>query len=448
MYFNDRKALSWIVRAIWNAMFIFYLVYRTIGVEDVSGSDGLNNGLWLTSTVIYTIIVLLVTARIFLECQTINAIVALVAIASGAIYFPIVLFCASLRTLNPNLYGTFPHIFNDPIIWLTIIFGVSLPLMVDAAIWALRRDYSPSYVDVLQERQRLSLATRIRMDQEAFVSNQHANTARVRTRTVPQLSQQQKDDKLLQKIRKALQQAQQETERAVAAGTSSASQQDSQRRAEALGQKTLETQHALSDRHSHALVAIIISSLPDPLAHRCSAATPCVLSSLSPPPVYTMTRLQNLSGSNFDATPQRGLMSLYEVSTPLTAAEMQQMKDREHAIAVEAQKQHAEEMVRQEQAAKEEEERRRHAPSTQRIASPSHSLTDAHRVPLRQGSQAHRASDGSAHEHEVVFQLDGAEDDDDDDIVEHDSATGHGAGRLHLHGTLMDEEDEVEDVDF
>ena len=69
MFFNDQKFIQWILRALWNAGAIFAVVYWAIGIDDVSGRAGQNHGLWLTSTVIYTIIVLLVTLRLLHCCS-------------------------------------------------------------------------------------------------------------------------------------------------------------------------------------------------------------------------------------------------------------------------------------------------------------------------------------------------------------------------------------------
>lgn len=236
-FFNDRRFIAWVFRAAWNAVVIFGIVYSAVGWNDVSGWSGQNHGLWLTSTVVYTIVVMLCTFRIFFECQTLNIFIAGIVLFSFGCYFPIVLLCSHLQDLNPNLYGTFQPLFGDGLIWCVIIFGVLFPLLIDGGILAYNREYNPTYLDVLQERQRLSPSEKLRLDQEAE-RTRNAQTAAagrsVRNRQVPLLTQQEKDEKLFAKIKAALEKTQQESSKIAGAGSAAA--RDAQRRAEALGQ--------------------------------------------------------------------------------------------------------------------------------------------------------------------------------------------------------------------
>ena len=388
MFFNDRLFINWILRAAWNAIVIFFVVVWSIGDTDVSGSSGQNHGLWLTSTVVYSVIVFLPTIRILLECQSINVFVLFFIICSFCGYFPVVLLCSHLQSVNPNLYGTFDHIFSDGFIWCVIIFATSIPLLVDVSVWSLSREYRPSYIDVLQERQRLPRAEVLRMEEREYIEHQQSNTTRVRNRAVPQRTQQEKDEQLLLKIKKALHQAQQEKSKATA--NSAAGAQDSQRRAEAL--------------------------------------------------VYTMTRLQNLSGSNFDATPQRGVMSLYDVQSPLTKEQLEELRNREATIAQSVQHQHEVERVKQEQLAQQLHASRARDEQELARATSEDSNHQAHvSLPPRRKASL-RASNSGADEH--VFGLHLSDEDLSDAEEEHHMDEHAAAGRIHLHGQLNDEMDE------
>jgi magnesium-transporting ATPase (P-type) len=259
-FFNDSLFSGWILRAFWNAIWVFGIVYLSVGLDDVSGSAGRNHGLWLTSTVIYTAITLLVTLRILLECQSINTIVLFFVVASFAGYFPVVYFANTLRTLNPNLFGVFDEMFQNVFVWFVLIMCIAVPLMVDVARWSWRRYLAPSYFEVLQERQRLSKSELLRLDQESVFAG---SNARVRTRTVPHLSQQQKDAQLLGKVRRALQQAQQESARQA----TTENEDNSQKRAEALGQWERFRNFSL-DKYTRSVACI--GSLVCPFVSRCA----------------------------------------------------------------------------------------------------------------------------------------------------------------------------------
>ena len=272
-FFNDGLFFSWIMKAFWNAIFIFGVVYLSIGVGDTSGPEGQAHGLWLTTTVMYTIVVLLVTCRILFECESINVFVWFFVVASFAGYFPVVYFANTLQRINPNLFGVFDKMLANPLIWALMAFGVAVPLLVDVTSRSWKSLTKPTYVTVMQERQRLSLADRLRMDQEAAALNAGvASNHRVRTRTVPHLSQQQKDGELIAKIRKALEQANHESARQAASSPidSAAASDNSQKRAEALGQCAMQEWRYLAMLVRWAPYRSLLSALSLSLVALCS----------------------------------------------------------------------------------------------------------------------------------------------------------------------------------
>lgn len=297
-YFNTRKFVLAILTAVWNTSVIFGIVISTFA-DDTSGSEGRNHGLWCTSTIVYTCLVMLASLRILDDCQSLNIIVAFFVIASMLLYFPIVLLLANLLRLNPNLYGSFGPIFGDPLTWFVMIFAVGLPIMVDVFYKAVVRAFSPSYVHVLQERQTLSPADLLRVDKAMM----GVSSNRLRARAVPVESQSAKQERLIGILKRSLEQAA-EADAAAAGGSSAAgspSPAETQRRAQALA--------------------------------------------------LTMARLQNLSGSNFDATPQRGIMSLYERDRPLTVNEVEDVRRLEASMLDAAVRQHQIDQLRRQHIA-------------------------------------------------------------------------------------------------
>ena len=172
--------------------------------------------------------------------------------------------------------------------------------------------------------------------------------------------------------------------------------------------------------------------------------------------VYTMTRLQNLSGSNLDATPQRNILSLYEVDK-LTPAQIAAAKQREVAIAAEAQKQHQVHMLKLEQANKQrvDEQHRREEERQQKDMREQTAQQSLHQRLAQQLRPSHRKSDvGSANELVLNLASAGGEIDDDSDSdvleLEQDASgnsggeveAGAGRGRVHLQGQLHDHDSE------
>lgn len=173
-----------------------------------------------------------------------------------------------------------------------------------------------------------------------------------------------------------------------------------------------------------------------------------------------MTRLQNLSGANFDATPQRNIMSLYEVNSPLTPSQQSELTAREERMTAETQKQHQLDRLREEQEEKTRQERQLYQRSQMtHVDEPS--LNEGIRSSevmhdRRRPNTTNRRSSDSAKQHIVV----GDDSDGDSDVLElstneHENSAiemGQGIGRIHLNSHLMDEPDEsaedLEDIEF
>ena len=166
-----------------------------------------------------------------------------------------------------------------------------------------------------------------------------------------------------------------------------------------------------------------------------------------------MTRFQNLSGSNFDATPQRNILQLYEVQNSLTPAQLEAIRAREAEIAAETQKQHSVQLLKQQQAEKHrEEERQRRAEEEQQRdwnRQAAEHQRDQSAAAGKKNRSNHRASDvGSANE--LVLNLassGGDHGDSDSDIVEHEDSeagVGRGQGMVHLQQQLGQDPDDDE----
>jgi len=267
---------------------------------------------------------------------------------------------------------------------------------VDAAVRAILREWRPTFVDVMQERQRIHPIQLAQMDEAASMSAMQQATggrlsrassiggstaaSRFRSRAAPQLTQRQKDEKLLAKIRTALKQAQQESSK-------------------------LEGDHA--QRRAEALV-------------------------------YTLTRLQNLSGSNFDAAPQRGILSVLETAASKpTTAQVEANVEKEHELADEAHKQQQIQKLKLHHAKKAEEERQA------QLEAKWQEDEDAKQYQARQlgrpsASSSRRGSASSAFDHSGFMApthrlVDIDPDEVDEDEVVHHMGVGEAAAASHVH---------------
>lgn len=155
--FNDYKFMKWCARAVLHSALLFWVAHESLtGISDGSGK---NNGLFYESTVVYTCVVLLATLRIFLELVNINFFDWLFIGLSFFGYFPVLFAASQMLTFNQaasDLFGLVAIMYASPNAWLTIVISVSTPILVDGALLAIKREWRPTYVDIMQERQRMS----------------------------------------------------------------------------------------------------------------------------------------------------------------------------------------------------------------------------------------------------------------------------------------------------
>jgi len=61
----------------------------------------------------------------------------------------------ALLGVNPNLYHVMDFEFKSPTVWLTLILSTSIPLLMELAFRAMKREIQPAFSVILQEKLRL-----------------------------------------------------------------------------------------------------------------------------------------------------------------------------------------------------------------------------------------------------------------------------------------------------
>ena len=193
------KFIKWIFRAFGHAILIYVITFSTLG-QDVAGPDGMNHGLAYTSTIIYMSVVILATLRILLDVASISIIHEIVLFFSFWGYLFIQYTLSLVVSLNPDLYGVVAHAYTTLSTWLIVLLTVLTPILFDAAFLAIRREWFPSYVDIVQERQHMNENELKILDRDY-----HASETVLQVRTSEKVTRRAKQNaKLITKVQAAL----------------------------------------------------------------------------------------------------------------------------------------------------------------------------------------------------------------------------------------------------
>ena len=172
--FNREKFFKWMLRGVLHAILIFYFAYYCFEY-DLTGNSGQTAGLWFHSTVVFTCIVWLSTFRLLLETVNITWFHIIFVGASFLLYLPIIVGLNYFLSLNPDLYGVVNEMLSSPLFWLYALFTVGTPILIDAGLLAIKREYNPTYSDILQEAEMLGTIGVGEEDNEVHVK-QRSNT--------------------------------------------------------------------------------------------------------------------------------------------------------------------------------------------------------------------------------------------------------------------------------
>ena len=151
-YFGYLTFWKWIFLAIFHGWVAYFLpMYGMYGPYDSSGKTWEH---WVSSTVSFSIILHVVTYKLFIDWYFLNKINLLMALISIFLYY-IVLILGSVPTLanliQPEANGVFFILVTNPKFWFLIIIGPFIWLLPDITIVTFRRMFFKTPADLIAE---------------------------------------------------------------------------------------------------------------------------------------------------------------------------------------------------------------------------------------------------------------------------------------------------------
>ena len=147
--FTATKFFSWIGRSILHTIIMFSIPF-------ISLSHSSKYGLWSISTTILTIVAIVPNFIVIFIMTNINAISVFFIFGSIMSIFTFTYGLSKWLSYNPNLYGVIDEIYWDKYIWLIILLTTMIPFILELTYRFIKRQFSPSLAQVLQEKVVLS----------------------------------------------------------------------------------------------------------------------------------------------------------------------------------------------------------------------------------------------------------------------------------------------------
>ena len=156
-YFTAVGFWKWILLGIFHGAVCFWLPFAGLD-SDLSGKD---LGLWATSTISFTLVIHVVSYKLFMETVFVNAInLSAGAVCVAVYYLSIFLLNTDSVALlvQPQLNQVFFEMFSIPGTWLVLFFAPALALLPDFIFAAWRQVFYPSFSEsVLKKNQKLKI---------------------------------------------------------------------------------------------------------------------------------------------------------------------------------------------------------------------------------------------------------------------------------------------------
>ena len=149
-YFNFPRFWSWVLLGIFHGMVCFWL--PSIGLNTPVGIEGKDTGLWWQSTVSFTMVIHVVTVKLFLESIFWSKVNLTAGCLSLLFYYltVIVLNSGSVAiTFQPQLQGVFYTVLATGKFWIVAFISPFVALLPDLFLSIWRAFYQKSPVDYL-----------------------------------------------------------------------------------------------------------------------------------------------------------------------------------------------------------------------------------------------------------------------------------------------------------
>jgi phospholipid-transporting ATPase len=155
LYFNYRRFWLWILLGAYHGALCFWIPFA--GLSDPVDSTGLNNGLWWTSTLTFTLIIHVVTVKLYLESGYWTKISIAAGICSILFYYSTVIVLNAPKiasVFQPQLIYVFFELLGTGKTWIALVFTPIVALLPDFGLLLWQSLLRPTPIEKLRRKSR------------------------------------------------------------------------------------------------------------------------------------------------------------------------------------------------------------------------------------------------------------------------------------------------------
>lgn len=153
LYFNYRLFWRWILMAVYHGALCYWVPF--VGLSDPVDSQGLNNGLWWTSTLTFTLIIHIITLKLYLESYYWTKISLIAGFCSVLFYYLTVIVLNAPKVASvfqPQLTFVFFQLLGTGKTWLALVFTPIVALLPDIGLLLRQCLLHPTPIDKLRRK--------------------------------------------------------------------------------------------------------------------------------------------------------------------------------------------------------------------------------------------------------------------------------------------------------
>lgn len=150
-YFTSKLFWSWIATAMVESIFISVVPLYTL--KNSQTGYGVLNTFWESGAVCYTVVVIVVNAKILFMQSNWHQFHVAIIILSFIMWFVVAFFITSFTWVDYDWYEVFLYLTGNPAFWLSIFFMATAIIAKDLFICAWKRYFCFNPVHILQEMQ-------------------------------------------------------------------------------------------------------------------------------------------------------------------------------------------------------------------------------------------------------------------------------------------------------
>lgn len=113
LLFSSKEFTRWILRVLVHSAIIFFIPFACVAVHDIPSGSGQAVGIWYTSTLIYTCVVMVASLILIFDMTNINLLHVIFVVGSLIVFFVCEYAVSFMQSFNSDMVGVTARMWGD-----------------------------------------------------------------------------------------------------------------------------------------------------------------------------------------------------------------------------------------------------------------------------------------------------------------------------------------------